>query len=429
MVNALYQELLLKNDFKQLAAKIIEDYLSNNIALFEKDEILRRSRILEAYLGDEYRDLINTQADQPTIDKFFSHVSEFLNQLFPDEDFVIEAVPSENENDVEMPIYKIRSYPSDPTLEVIKTKWDRGDYVIPQFQRSWVWKATQASRLVESFLAGLPVPPIFVYRETKTGKEIIIDGQQRLRTIVGFFDGRLPDNSPFRLQGVSSKWNGRFFSTLAAGDASGFRNSVLRVIVVEQIDPNDVSSMYEIFARLNTGGTTLSAQEVRNASYHGAFNDMVKELNKNAIWRKIFGKPQPDLRMRDVELILRFLSLTEMAYTKPMKSFINNFMGRHKYDTDLQMWIDLFQNTVGRVHHALGTKPFNISRGINASVFDSVMVAFAKCPSEPADLKERYHRLITDKAYNRLIYVSTTDVDTVKARINMAQKVLFEKCQ
>jgi len=425
MTNDSYMPLLSKGEFKKLALRMVEDYLSNNIALFERDEILRRSRVLEALLIDEYRKLRTPRLEQKVCEEFFAQARKFLDDLFPDDDFVVEAVASENEGDIGLPIYKIHSYPSDPTLEVIKTKWDRNDYVVPEFQRGWVWNATQASRLVESFLAGLPVPAIFVYKETRSGKEIVIDGQQRLRTIVGFMDGKLPDGSQFRLQGVSKEWDGKFYSTLKESDAAGFRGSVLRVIVVEQIDPKDVSSIYEIFARLNTGGTSLSAQEVRNASYHGPFNDMLKRLNLDPTWRKIFGKSQPDARMRDVELILRFFALATMKYEKPMKGFINQFMGHRKTNTSLHEWEELFSATVTRVNQALGDRPFHVKRGINSSVFDSVMVAFAKCPVEPKDIENRYHRLLTDTEYQKLIYVSTTDTNTVNARINIAREVLF----
>jgi hypothetical protein len=425
MTNEVFMASISKGEFKQLALRIIEEYLANNISLFERDEILRRSRVLEAFLRDEYKDLHTPRLDTKAGEELLAHVQEFLEKLFPDDDFVIEAVPSENEDGIGLPIYQIRSYPSDPTLEVIKTKWDRGDYILPEFQRGWVWNATQASRLIESFLAGLPVPPIFVHKETRTGKEVVIDGQQRLRTIIGFIDGKLPDGSQFKLRGVTEKWEGKYYSTLKENDASNFRSSVLRVLIVEQIDPQDVSSIYEIFARLNTGGTALSAQEVRNASYHGLFNDMLKQINLDSIWRKIFGKNQPDARMRDIELILRFFALYETKYEKPMKGFINEFMGRHKNDTSLQQWEDLFLNTVKRVNQSLGDRPFHITRGINSSVFDSVMVSFAKSSNEPKDLQERYHRLVTSKKYRDLIYVSTTDTNTVNARIEIAREVLF----
>jgi hypothetical protein len=101
------------------------------------------------------------------------------------------------------------------------------------------------------------------------------------KDIVGFFDGKLPDGSPFYLKGVGSQWDGRDYKTLNESDKNRFRQSILRVIIVEQIDPKDTSSMYEVFSRLNTGGTALSPQEVRNASCHGPFNDMLKDINKN----------------------------------------------------------------------------------------------------------------------------------------------------
>jgi hypothetical protein len=83
--------------------------------------------------------------------------------------------------------------------------------------------------------------------------------------------------------------------------------SVIRVMNVQQIKPNDnKSSIYYIFERLNTGGTRLSSQEIRNVVYGGLFNNGLKELNKDPNWRILIGKPNEDKRQKDVELVLRF---------------------------------------------------------------------------------------------------------------------------
>lgn len=337
----------------------------------------------------------------------------------------MEAVPSEAEEDVSVPIYKIRVYPSDPTLEVLYSRWSRGEIIVTEFQRGWVWSSSQASKLVESFLAGLPVPPIFLYRE-ESGKEIVIDGQQRLRTVVGFFDSKLPDGSPFYLRGVSKQWNGKDYKALNESDKNRFRQSILRVIIVEQIEPGDTSSMYEVFSRLNTGGTALSPQEVRNSSCHGPFNDMLKDLNKIDAWRSVFGTTNPDPRMRDIELIARFLALDDSTYTKPMKTFITDFMYRRKQLVDNEKYKQKFTRTVIAVYEKLGTKPFHIFRGINAAVFDSVMVAFARNTDYPDDIRRRFNKLIKREDYLGRVSASTTDEDTVRERIRIAQEVLFK---
>jgi uncharacterized protein with ParB-like and HNH nuclease domain len=265
---------------------------------------------------------------------------------------------------------------------------------------------------------------VFFYRE-ESGKEIIIDGQQRLKTVAGFFGCKLPDNSPFYLKGVSKQWEGKNYDMLNDSDKNRFRQSILRVIIVEQIDPKDTSSMYEVFSRLNTGGTALSTQEVRNASCHGPFNDMLKDLNMLNAWREVFGIKPPDPRMRDVELIVRFLALTDSNYTKPMKKFITDFMFRNKRSTDNEKYKNNFIRTVQAVHDKLGKKPFHIYRGINAAVFDSVMVAFSRASVYPADIRGRYNRLLERDDFKTKVSSATTDEDTVRERIRIAQEVLF----
>lgn len=420
-------ELLEQGKYHELSELFLFDYLGNNKRLFERDDLNRRVRILEAHIRDKYSDLCtapgaNVQdAKKATI----SSVEKFLPTLVPDEEMPVEAMPSEAEEDVSVPIYKIRVYPSDPTLEVLYSRWSRKEIIVTEFQRGWVWSSSQASKLVESFLAGLPVPPIFFYRE-ESGKEIIIDGQQRLRTVTGFFECKLPDGSPFYLRGVSNQWNGKDYKALNESDKNRFRQSILRVIIVEQIDPGDTSSMYEVFSRLNTGGTTLSPQEVRNSSCHGPFNDMLKDLNNLDPWRSVFGNTLPDTRMRDIELIARFLALDDSTYYKPMKKFITDFMYRNKQLVDNEKYKQKFIRTVTAVYEKLGTKPFHIFRGINAAVFDSVMVAFARNMDYPADIRLRFNKLIKMKDYLGTVSASTTDVDTVRERLRIAQEVLFK---
>lgn len=102
---------------------------------------------------------------------------------------------------------------------------------------------------------------------------------------------------------------GKRFEDLDDADRRRLRNSVLRSFIVQQIDPEDNTSIYHVFERLNTGGTFLANQEIRNCVYRGAFNNLLNELNSLSHWRRIVGKPDLDSRQKDVELILRFFAL------------------------------------------------------------------------------------------------------------------------
>lgn len=345
-----------------------------------------------------------------------------------DDDSVVENIESEVEDaEASVPVYTIASYPTDPTLELLHIRWQRKEIQIPKFQRGWVWTHSQASRLIESFLLGLPVPGIFLYREQSTQHQLVIDGQQRLRSVWGFFEGNLPTVQDFYLRDVDPRWDGKRFDELAESDRIRLRDAVLRATIVEQTDPNDNSSMYHIFERLNTGGTHLNPQEVRNSVAHGAFNDLMVELNDFPNWRRVFGRPSPDPRMRDVELIVRFCSLFESSdtYYKPMKKFLNDFMKRHQSESAREPFLSVFTTTINRILETLGSRPFHVRRGINAAVFDSVMLAFARSKHIPPDMHSRWTDLLSNRSFEDATRSHTTDVDAVKERIRLAAHVLF----
>ena len=344
---------------------------------------------------------------------------------------ILEHIDSEEEDAAAaVPIYTINSYPTDPTLEVLNMRWERGEIQIPAFQRGWVWSHTKASQLIESFLLGLPVPAVFLYREAKTKQLLVIDGQQRLRSIRGFFQGHLPNVTDFYLRDVDPQWEGKRYKDLAEGDRIRLRDAVLRATIVEQTIPNDNSSVYHIFERLNTGGVHLNPQEIRNSAAHGPFNHLMIDLNKNAEWRQVFGRilnPNADTRMRDVELVVRFHALFEGSdqYSKPMKQFLNDYMKKHQKEKSDEPFRTTFSTTVKQVLESLGPRPFHIRRGINAAVFDSVMIAFARAKSTPEDIKSRWKKLLGNKSFDEATRSSTTDVDTVKRRIDIASHILF----
>ena len=349
----------------------------------------------------------------------------------------IESLESEDQDRESTPSnYQITTYPADFTLEVLHQKWRAGDIEVPDFQRNYVWKQSQASRLIESFLMGLPVPAVFLYNEQKSQKYLVIDGQQRLRSIFNYFEGMYKPTTDkagteFRLKGLNerSPFYERAFKALHEEDQRRLKNAVLRAFVVQQLNPDDDTSMYHIFERLNTGGTLLANQEIRNCVYHGTFSDFLKKINRLSQWRTIIGRPQPDVRARDSELILRFLATQDLAgYKEPMKDFLSKFMQKHRHDTEerLEQCRDLFQQTCQSVLDSLGKKPFHIRQGLNAAVFDSVMRAFSKHLNDiPNDIRERYDRLNQDEEFQKNTQGGTTKIPAVTGRVQKAEAVLF----
>jgi hypothetical protein len=354
-------------------------------------------------------------------------------------DIDLEEIESEEEDYDSAPAeYDVATYPADFTLEVLNDKWKSGDIEVPKFQREFVWKQTQASKLIESFMVGLPVPAVFLYTERKSQKYLVIDGQQRLKSVFYFLEGYFgaedqQKRGVFRLEGLSqkSKWYKKTYAEFDEPDQRKLKNSVLRAFIVQQLDPHDDTSVYHIFERLNTGGTLLTNQEVRNCVYGGKFNDLLNELNANEHWRAILGRAKEDSRQKDKELMLRFFTLQGeniKKYEKPLKDFLNKFMRRNRNpgEVDLKKMRTVFEDSCAGVAAALGKKPFHIKAGLNSAVFDSVMAAFsAHLQKTPKDIEGRYKALVNNPDYLKLVRSGTTDDETVRKRFDLAEKTLF----
>jgi len=355
---------------------------------------------------------------------------------------IIQDIESEIEDSETVPAtFDIVTYPADFTLEGLMRKYKAGDIIIPGYQREFVWNIKQASRLIESFLLGLPVPAVFLYVEPDTNKHLVIDGQQRLLSICYFMDGYFPEanndkRTVFKLKGLNDKslYAGKTYGELKETEPGAVRrlnDSVLRAFIVKQLHPEGHASVYHIFERLNTGGTQLVGQEIRNCIYHGPFNDLLGELNRDPSWRDVFGKREPDKRQRDIELILRFLALYYEGdkYSKPMKGFLSDFMARNKRGEiyPLAKCKTLFLKTAEAVGTSLNKRPFHIKAGLNAAMFDAVFVAFAKHLKKiPSNIGQRYQQLKVDDVMNALVSSATTDEDVVKKRHKRVQKILFK---
>ncbi len=347
----------------------------------------------------------------------------------------LEPIGSEEEDYNSSPSrYRIINYPADFTLEVLYQQWKSEEIIIPSFQRQFVWRKPQASKLIESFLLGLPVPSIFLYKESDGDQYLVIDGQQRLKSIYFFMDGHFDSQSTaFRLVGLNeeSPFSGKSYDDLSETEQRKFKNSILRAFIIQQVDPEDNTSIFQIFQRLNTGGTLLANQEIRNCIYHGNFVEFLEKLNTYSEWRKILGKNDPDRRLKDIELILRFFAISSSSsYKKPMKEYLSDFMKSYRYATK-ECMLEMekrFENTCTNVINSLGEKPFHIRSGMNSAVFDSVMYAFYHNSGEnTSDIQSRFNTLIGNDEYIRCIQSSTTDERIVSTRLSLASKVLFPK--
>ncbi|WP_341675900.1 DUF262 domain-containing protein [Niveibacterium sp. SC-1] len=345
-------------------------------------------------------------------------------------------------NEVIPAAYSITAYGADYPVDGLVKRLDKGDIVVPLFsvdpedgqstvgfQRDFVWTKPQCDRFVESLLLGLPVPGVFLVKES-TGKHLVLDGQQRLKTLQYFYSGILK-NREFLLENVQQKWKGRSYKTLEADDRRRLDDSIIHATIVRQDEPSDdQSSVYLIFERLNSGGIFLQPQEIRVALYHGQFASLLNDLNLNENWRRLYGKKSA--RLKDLELILRFFALFHKgdAYRRPMKEFLNKFMsengGLKKYgEGELRA---LFEQTVEAVWLHIGHRAFRLKTAVNAALVDSVMVGVASRLAagpvlESTGLRSAYDEMLNSPDFMTWVTRSTADEDFVSKRLGRAREL------
>lgn len=327
-------------------------------------------------------------------------------------------------------LYSISSYGVDHNVEALVKRLRNEQYYIPHFQRKYVWSQNDASRFIESLLLGLPVPGLFLYKEQDSSRHLVIDGQQRLKSLQKFYDGIFGEKK-FRLTGLKSKWADLTYDGLDEDDRLRLDDAIVHATIFKQDTPTDnMDSVYEVFERINTGGMKLSPQEIRSCVAHGSFNELLFEINEDINWRAIFGPKS--LRLKDVEMILRFFSFLENihAYQRPMKTFLTNFMSTHRDISDdaaaayRALWAEANRAVVA----SLGMKPFRPGgRALNAAFWDCFMVSLATlikrdaAPSTGA-IQEAYKDLQSNSDFLRVISSSTADDDNIKTRFRIASE-------
>jgi hypothetical protein len=331
--------------------------------------------------------------------------------------------------------YDITAAGADPLVDGLVRRIASKDLIIPEFQRGFVWNRRQADRFIESLLLGLPVPGLFLAEDPEDpGRQLVLDGQQRLLTLAAFYRGIFQERE-YKLRFVQDQFKGRSYESLEREDKRRLDNTPLHATIVRQNQPSDdQSSIYFIFERINSGGTSLVPQEIRSALYHGAFDVLLDQLNENPNWRAIFGAKK-SARMKDRELILRFFALYFRTdeYERPVKDFLNKFMGwnRELDRIDADELTRCFSSTIKVVAQALGPGAFRPSSNLNAAVFDSVMVGLARRLEEGpmtdrSLLADRYYALLKDADYVTYTSRATADDDRVKGRIRLATKAFSD---
>lgn len=296
------------------------------------------------------------------------------------------------------------------------------------FQRGFVWTKRQMDRFIESLLLGYPVPGIFLVRQTQDSRHLVLDGQQRLETLRRFYKG-VHAGKTFSLDNTGPAFQGKTYETLDENARFRLDDSVLRATIVASDSSAEVNeAVYQIFERLNSGGTQLTPHEVRVALYAGDLIAFLEELNQNADWRHLYGKPSA--RIRDQELILRILALYLSAdsYSRPLKTFLNGFVANNRSGSpSVRGAGDLFRLACAELRNTVGPRALRRTANgqVNGAQTEAVVVAVMRGMLHhdlTHDLGAALDELLNDEGFVLATTRATADNDAVEQRLMLSNK-------
>lgn len=289
----------------------------------------------------------------------------------------------------------------------------------PEYQRRITWSTEKRSKLIESFIINIPIPPVFLY-EIDYNKYQLMDGLQRISSIIDFYKDK------YKLEKLS-EWkelNGKSYSELPSKIREGIDRRQISVITLlkestgDDLQKEKMKKM--VFERLNTGGVTLLPQEVRNALYSGKGNDLCLDLSKNKVFKDLWKIPYSEeeeeevisetkenkiyKRMGDVELVLRFFAMRNYKnYNSNLSNFLDNYLIKinKESNSNLEILRELFLSTIEKVEKTFGNRGFCLYKDgkwsePNRTVYDPMMIVLSCSKEKKLSNKEKNIKYLED---------------------------------
>ncbi len=345
--------------------------------------------------------------------------------------------------------------PSDANISQVPTnvsnmmdRLENGEYdLAPVFQRhDGLWKEEAQSRLIESLMLKIPLPA-FYFDAAREDKWVVIDGLQRLTAFQNYLVGNVREDGKrekYRFKGMQylTDFNGKTFDELPRQYVRRVKESSIIAYTVTKGTPEEV--VFNIFQRINTGGISLNAQEIRQALYYGAGTELIKELAGRQEFKEATQYAVKPERMLDREYVLRFLSFTELDYEKEYKGNIDDFLrkGLKKANTfeenEIEEVTENFIRIMNVCREVFGKYAFrkynqNFRRGpINKAIFEIWAICFSELDDSQLDkIRKRKEDFIA--GFGKLL-ANTEFATVLKAgdryslirRIEMSRKLVKE---
>lgn len=327
----------------------------------------------------------------------------------------------------------------------------------PRFQRRDAWDITRKSRFIESIFLGFPIPDIVLAsQDKKRGKFVVLDGKQRLLTILQFYGRSETPNDSFALKNLE------FRPELNGCTHEDLKNDLLHSSVLDELDNQTLrttlirnwhteSLLYKIFLRLNVENTPLSPQELRQALHPGDFiNFLDDESIKNQALRKILKSQNPDPRMRDVEFLLRYVGFHHFLsdYRGNLKMFLDMTCKKLNKDwkekeTEVRYTVSQFEKAVQTTTTIFGEENIfrvwlsssNNYRGkFNRAILDVMVFYFSDsviseaAEKNPAGVEKAFKELCSssNSEFREAVEKSTTSIGATHTRLSLWGKALLK---
>lgn len=330
----------------------------------------------------------------------------------------------------------------------------------PEYQRRQVWDEAKRSLFIESLLLNVPIPPVFLY-EYDLSRYEVMDGQQRLNSILDFYENRFALKKLERWEELNGFRYGDLPGSLQRGlDRRRISATVLLVESAGQQQPSQDSIRRLVFERLNTGGQHLNAQELRNCLYAGPLNDLLIELSQNSLFTEIWEIPSYSKnvdkhgnlsrelrenplykRMRDCQIVLRFFAFRDRKSIRgSVRSMLDTLMKRCTAisDSDIRTMEQDYLTRLKLAHDIFGDRAFRYQNEdgkwqLSEPLYDGVMVALDRLwKSRDRLLAHRgrvvanVERLLQDPKAFEVIVGRPNTAKAVRRRMEMLTRAMAE---
>lgn len=346
-------------------------------------------------------------------------------------------------------------------LNTIVNMVNSDDYILnPEFQRRHRWDATRKSKLIESFIMNVPIPPIFLYEREYSVYEVM-DGLQRLTAISQFYEDK------FALQDLV-EWkelNGLKYSNLPEQIRKGIdRRYISSIILLQETAKSETEAnrlKQLVFERINSGGEKLKAQEIRNALFPGGLNNLTIGLSRNKYFCRLWAIPEPDevelqtgqprqeviedkyfKDMSDAELVLRFCAYRQIDQWQgnTMEFFLDEFLkkGNEQFDDvvldnlkktfneTVEFAYDLFEEKAFWLHRNREEKWFHYERPTKI-LYDPLMQVLANNLDNKEKILAKKHEIIAGlENFHKTKYDAFKGRDTNKTKVTDRIEILNE---